>query len=316
MKKICLFLTAILIALPSFAKTVSDSLVKNLPCDKISASNIYQRIDSSQFSADFHQSVVNWPFDAGLYDLAACWSLSRTQRLFFYLSRWGTNAERVPSEAKTKYLLDLIRGSIPYAGPNDAGIYDWPLDRLQVFGAAESHPDSGFGLVKQINIGIDQHFENDKSLKRNFRSEIEHYQEYRFKKFMKNLRYVIGTGARSEKRNRQTRDTLLRNLESNRLTLVIIRPTRLTQHVVLAKRFEILSNGDIDFYIYDSNQPLKDTRLTYKKSQDDFFAPEVLKTLSEKHARETVGIYIVDDEEHTLIEKALIAHYTALCQIH
>ena len=133
---------------------------------------------------------------------------------------------------------------------------------------------------------------------------------------MKNIRYVIGTGGRSYKRNHQTRDNLLSNLERNRLTLVIIRPTRLTQHVVLVKRFELLSNGDVDFYVYDSNQPLNDTRITYKKSEEDFFAPEVLKTLSAKHANEPVGIYIVDDEDHGPIENALVAHYTALCQIH
>ncbi|MGE5087394.1 MAG: hypothetical protein ACM3MG_13905 [Bacillota bacterium] len=317
MKNILLILAATLFANTLWAKTVSDSLVKNLSCDKISASEIYSRIDTSQFSAKYHLPITNWAFDNGLYHLANCWSMSRTQRLFFYLNRWRSMVEATPSDSKVKGLLDMIRGSIPYAQEDETWILEAPLSRLQVFGAAESNFDSTSGLFGGISTGINQLFTNNRTEKRTFRTEIEHYQKVRFSKFLKNIKYLIGSGSRSKKRNRSTRDALIENLEQNRLPMVILRTLRTTQHVVLIKRFEVLLSGDIEFYIYDPNLPEKDQRLTYKEADENFYAPEVAAEFTTpKHVKDPLGVYIVDQEEHGPIEDALVAHYTALCRIY
>jgi len=317
MKIILLTLAATFFATPLWAKTVSDSLVKNLSCDNISASEIYSKIDTSQFSSNYHLPITNWSFDGGLYNLANCWSLARTQRIFFYLNRWHSMVDAKPADTKIKGLLDIIRGSIPYTQNQEKWILDAPLSRLQVFGAFESNYDKKSGLFGGLSTGINQLFDNNKTEKRTFRTEIEHYQKTRFRKFLKNVKYVIGTGTRSEKRNRNTRDALIQNLEGNRLPMVILRTVRKTQHVVLVKRFEVRSNGDIEFYVYDSNLPEKDHQLTYMQTDQNFYAPVVAAEFTHtKHAHDPLGVYIVDQEEHGPIEEALVAHYTALCRIY
>ncbi|MFM6927294.1 MAG: hypothetical protein ACKOX6_02465 [Bdellovibrio sp.] len=317
MKKILLTLVATLFANTLWAKTVSDSLVKNLSCDNISASEIYSKMDTTQFSSEYHLPITNWKFDGGLYDLANCWAMSRTQRLFFYLNRWRSMVDAQPTYQTRKGILDMIRGAVPYTQNKEKWILDSPLSRLYVFGAAESAFDKKSGLFAGLFNGIKQSFPNNRTEIRNFHSEIEHYQKARFGKFLKNIKYVIGTGARSEKRNRNTRDTLIQTLEQNRLPMVVLRTVRTTQHIVLVKRFEVRSNGDIEFFVYDSNLPEKDQQLTYKQSDQNFYAPIVAAEFTApQHAEKALGVYIVDQEEHGPIEDALVAHYTALCRIY
>ncbi|MBO9666901.1 MAG: hypothetical protein J7501_08820 [Bdellovibrio sp.] len=313
MKKTALIVLSLLVTPLAFAeKVVSDSLVKNLPCSQVSAKEIYRRIDNSQFSSFYHQAVVNWPFNVGVYDIAACWSLSRSQRLFFYLARWNTPMPSQPG--LTQELLNMIRGSIPFSSPGSSRVSEMPLKPLKVFNNEDDHLESHHGLMSTLMDGIDQYLPANHLVNRNFRSEIEFYQTQRFHKFSKNLKYVIGTGARSDRRNRQTKDTLVKNLRQNLLTMIILRPTRIAQHVVLVKRFEQLSNGDIDFWVYDSNQPTRDQRLTYRANADDFFAPEIIwGFVSPKKVNEAVGIYIVDEEDRAPIEQALLTHYRNLC---
>ena len=317
MKKLLLTLAATLFASTLWAKTVSDSLVKNLSCDNISVSEIYGKIDPAQFTSTYHLPITNWSFHGGRDGLANCWSMTRTQRLFFYLNRWNSMVDATPGDAKIKGLLDMIRGSVPDTQNDEKWILDAPLSRLQVFGAAESDFNKKSGLFGGLSTGINQLFDNHRTEKRTFRTEIEHYQKFRFRKFLKNIKYILGTGARSEKRNRNTRDALIRSLEGNHLPMVILRTLRTTQHVVLVKRFEVRINGDIEFYVYDSNLPEKDYQLTYKQADQNFYAPEVAAEFTDpKHTKDPLGVYIVDQEEHGPIEDALVAHYTALCRIY
>ncbi|UXR63491.1 hypothetical protein EZJ49_10435 [Bdellovibrio bacteriovorus] len=88
-------------------KVISDSLVENLACSRVSTSEIYRRIRPEAFSSQYHNLSVNWPFSTKLYDLAACWSLARTQRLFFYLARWNQPQDT----ARVSDVLDGARQS-------------------------------------------------------------------------------------------------------------------------------------------------------------------------------------------------------------
>ena len=235
--------------------------------------------------------------------------------MFFYLNRWNSLVAAKPNDTKIQGLLNFIRGSTPYTQGEEKWILDAPLTRLQVFGSAESNFDKKSGLMAGLNTGIKQLFPNNRTEKRNFKSEIEHYQKERFAKF-KNVKYIIGTGSRSENSNRDTKDALIRSLEANRLPMIVLRAIRKTQHVVLAKHFEVLSNGDIEFTLYDSNLPDKDQTLTYKQADQNFYAPVVTAEFTyTKYAKDPLGVYIVDQDDFDPIDKALVEHYTALCNM-
>lgn len=306
---------AVISSTPTFAqgpKVISDSLVENLSCHRISSDEIYRRIRPDSLSSSYHTLSVNWPFSAGLYNLGACWSLSRAQRLFFYLARW--NESQNPDNRKMHEIFDMVRGSKPYANSKDWKIREADLTELSVFPQKDSRWTPTATVWSALQYGFTQRFANGKSLLRAWKTDIEHYQKERFHEFAKNLKFIIGDDARSDRKNRQTRDQLLRNLESNRLTLLVLRPTRMSQHVVVAKSFEIKSNGTIDIRVYDSNQPLRDQILTFDNRQNDFFAPTIVRGFAKvRNPQAAIGVFIVDEYERTLVDTALVKHYKRKC---
>ncbi len=300
MKKINLIITLILLTIevPSLAaKTVSDSLVKDLSCDKVTANEIYRRMSQQQFSSEFHIPITNWGVEArgGLYELGVCWSLSRAQRLFFYLNRW--NAPSYVQSPQTLQVLNMLRGDATY-----------PMLLNQ-----ESTLRTDLGLLGNLMDGVNTR-SGEKSIHRNFRSEIEKYEWERFHKLGKNLKYLIGSGTRSKKNNRETRDQLVGNLQINKLTMLIIRPNRMAQHVVLAKRYQRFNNGDINFIVYDSNHPAEDNILTYRAADSNFYAPGIVYgVVPAKDLNDPLGVYVVDENERDPIEATLVRYYSTLC---
>lgn len=296
------------------ANTYSDSLVENLDCSKLNVNEIYTKMRPEAFTTSHHLPVKNWGFSVGLYDLAACWSLSHSQRLFFYLARWGETPEA--DTQKTAFeVLEMIRGSSPYANADDPFIKEWPLDELRVFKQFENSWNTSFALWPALNKGFRQDFPNGQQLQRNFRAEIEFYQNYRFHDFIRNFKYIVGDGSRSAEKNRETRAQVLRNLETHKLTLLLVRPKRVSQHIVLAKRFELKVNGEVDIYVYDSNFPTKDQVITFNPNTVEFYAPEIVRGLPEvDDPQAPVGIFVVDEKDRNLIDKALIKYYKKMCQ--
>jgi hypothetical protein len=300
MKKISLFTSLIILAInfPAFAeKTVSDSLVKDLSCKKVTANEIYRRMSQQQFSSEFHIPITNWGVEArgGLYELGVCWSLSRAQRLFFYLNRW--NSPSYTQSPQTLQVLNMLRGDATY-----------PMLLNQ-----ESTLRTDLGLLGNLMDGVSTR-SGDKNTHRNFRSEIEKYEWERFHKLGKNLKYLIGSGARSKKNNRETKDQLIGNLQINKLTMIIIRANRMAQHVVLVKRFQRLENGDINFIVYDSNHPSQDNILTFRKADSGFYAPGIVYgVVPPKDLNDALGVYVVDEKERDPIEATLVRYYSSLC---
>ncbi|QDK46551.1 hypothetical protein DOM22_15925 [Bdellovibrio sp. ZAP7] len=300
MKKISLFTLFAVVAmnLPAFAeKTVSDSLVKDLSCSKLTVNEIYRRMSQQQFSSDFHIPITNWGVEArgGLYELGVCWSLSRAQRLFFYLNRW--NSPSTVQGPQTLQVLNMLRGDSTY-----------PMLLNQ-----ESYLRTDLGLLGNLMDGIRIH-KGDANTHRNFRSEIEKYELERFHKLGKNLKYLIGSGSRSKKNNRETKNQLLGNLQMNKLTMLIVRANRMAQHVVLVKRFQRLSNGDINFIVYDSNHPSQDNILTFRESDSKFYSPGIVYgVVPTKDINDPLGVYVVDEKERDPIETTLIRYYSTLC---
>jgi hypothetical protein len=177
----------------------------------------------------------------------------------------------------------------------------------------ENHPRTDLGMLGNLMDGVSTR-SGDKNLHRNFRSEIEKYELERFHKLGKNLKYLIGSGTRSKKNNRETKDQLVGNLQINKLTMLIVRANRMAQHVVLAKRFERLQNGDINFYVYDSNHPTEDNVLTYSQTDSRFYSPGIVYgVVPAKDLNDPLGIYIVDEKERDPIETSLVRYYSSLC---
>ncbi|WP_413585129.1 hypothetical protein [Bdellovibrio sp. HCB274] len=271
------------------AKTVTDSLVTDLPCNKVTASEIYKRMSPRQFSSDFHLPNVNWSYDVkgGLYELGVCWSLSRAQRLFFYLGRWNAPAEF--SRPQTLQVLNMLRGSSIY-----------PIMQNQ-----EAYPRQDFGILAELMRGVGA---------RDFKTEIEKYETERFHKFAKNLKLIIGNGSRSKKNNQESKSLLVQNLQTNKLSLIVIRASRVAQHVVLVKRYQREQNGDIKFWVYDSNRPGQDALLTYRQADSRYYAPGIIYGIvPQKDLHDPVGVYIVDEKERDPVESTLVRHYSSLC---
>jgi hypothetical protein len=89
----------------------------------------------------------------------------------------------------------------------------------------------------------------------------------------------------------------------------------MAQHIVLAKRFELKSNGEVDIYVYDSNSPMKDQVVTFKSETAEFFAPEIVRGFPEvDNPQAPLGVFIVDEKDRNLIEKTLVKYYRKMCQ--
>lgn len=312
-------LFVIILVLASFSEATGkrlspDSLTEGLSCENLSTQRIYQSIRSDAWTPAYHLPQRNWSYSAGLYDLAACWSLARAQRLFFYLARWG---ESVPptSPQKLEALADLLRGSSPYANYDDFHPREFPLKDYFVFSQNEGSPLPGSELLSSLEVGFQQPLGNDKNLKRTFKSEIEFFQNRRFHDFIKNARFIVGDGARPVQENRNTRNALLRNLEENKLTLLLLRPKRTSQHIVLAKSFSPKTNGDIEVEVYDSNVPHKNQVLLYSSQDHQFYGPEIVQGLpGVLNPQAPLGVYIVDEKERSMIEATLAKHYQSKCR--
>ncbi|WP_413575612.1 hypothetical protein ACLVWU_14765 [Bdellovibrio sp. HCB290] len=271
------------------SKSISDSLVTDLPCNKITASEIYKRMSPRQFSSDFHLPTTNWEYNvkSGLYQLGVCWSLSRAQRLFFYLGRWNAPSEY--ARPHTLQVLNMLRGSSVY-----------PIMQNQ-----ESYPRQDFGILAALMRGVGD---------RDFKTEIEKYETDRFHKLAKNLKLIIGSGSRSKKNNQQSKGLLIQNLQLNKMSLIVIRASRVAQHVVLVKRYQREQNGDVKFWVYDSNRPGHDALLTYRQADSRYYAPGIVYGIvPEKDLHDPVGVYIVDEKERDPVEATLVRHYSSLC---
>lgn len=291
-----------------------DSLVEGLSCDQLSPAKVYQSIRKDAWDPAYHLPVRNWAYSAGLYDLAACWSLARTQRLLFYLARWNERPDKVPSQQVVEW-MNQIRGSSPYANLDTPAINEFPLKEYFLLLRGEPGPFFTSALWTDFSVGFSQALANGNILRRNFKSEIEVYQNRRFHDFTKNLRFIIGDGSRSPDKNRATRNALLRNLEENKLTLLLLRPKRVSQHVVVAKSFQRLGNGDIEVLAYDSNNPAYKQKIMFRESDSEFYAPDIVRGLPGVDQPEAaIGVYIVDEDERSAIETALIKYYKNKCK--
>lgn len=282
------------------AQALTDDLVENLDCRQVSESEVLRKLRRTTIdSAEFHTPWTNWSFSAGLYELANCWSLSRFQMLSTYLGHDSS------PQSSVRETLNMIRLRFENQNPDakPTATYSAPLTTF----------NWSSDYFQQLVQGVTDS-QNGRSVIRNFKSEIEAYQVYRFHDLLRNWRYIWSGRERSTKENAKSLNQLSQNLAQNKMTLLLLRPHRLSQHVVMAKRFEKISSTVTRFWVYDSNSPRTEQSFYYRHDVQQFFAPDIVRGLA--HVTDPyvpVGLFIVDEKERDSAVKKLAQHYKKRC---
>lgn len=312
------------------ARTIKDSLVDNLNCSDISIKNIYSRIRPEAFSSDHHMPIKNWGFRSGVFDIAACWGMSSTQRKFFYLLRLNENqAPRVD----VKKALDMVRGTdLDYvlalttdrdeSQNEDLQNFERTLTRYSVVPlsertiAEEFGRNSSSGFLDQLMTGI-TYYSGRQKVFRNLKTEIERSQELHFFR-ARNIGMGAGSGPLTPQENRTTLNQLKANISAKHLSLVNLRLSSTSQHIVIPKSYTEDAKGNVWLTAYDSNQPEKDQLIYYAKTTGHFYSPQIMGSFIGDHAgtdySHPLGVFIVDEEEREFIDATLVSYYQNACK--
>ncbi len=301
-----ILILAILALPPSLlAQVLNDDLIENLSCQNLSLQSIYQSIKADAFSANKHTQKENW--STGV--IANCWSLSRMQRLHFYLSR-TTLLDETTATRKSEDILNMIRGSTPdqinqpMIGTKEI---ENKLKKLTVYELTESKAMEKLEAKSKMSTG---------SIKdRNFVDDIETYQVRRFNNPANLSKYVL-SAAPSPAENEKLFRQIAQNLDQKKLTLINMRAFKTTQHVVVAKSYKKDELGNYQIDVYDSNYPLAIQKLIYVAAQKMFISPHTMGSYFRKRNMapdSPLAIFIVDEEDREMIEKALLSYYQKVC---
>ncbi len=277
---------------------ISDSVVSNLDCSDLSQESFLKSFQQQpRTSKEWHIPVQNWSFSVGLYDLAGCWSLSRSQRLITYLGR--TELKATPALIESS--LNQFRKYIPWLDEEGRTRFSVHRQYQWIPWGREAFSSYQKGFTSE-------------DFTRNFKNDIEAYQNLRFHR-IQNIGMIRGDRERSRSQNQKSFLRLKANLEQNKITLVNLRPKRTVQHVVMIKDMTLTHRGHYEFRVYDSNYPFKDQFFSYDPQTQHFYAPEIIKafrTVSQPEA--AVGLYIVDEKEREDLIEALVKTYQRMCR--
>lgn len=291
-------------------RLISDSLVKNLSCRKLSVDSIYAAIRKDAFDQSRNLPIKNWYYD-DIGTLGVCWSLSRTQRMISYMARYNVPSIK-PIQGRVPLILDMIRGSSLVQKRQEQA-----LSKYQVFEVEEpsfQNKAIHFNLWDGIFFGYLQYFgSKSEFLSRKFQYEIEAYQSKRFFDF-ENIGMIWSGGARSKEENIETLKTLIKNLDGKRLTLLALRLSRTEQHVVMAKSYFRYSDGLYEINVYDSNFPGLDTVVYFSSQTGEFVAPVVVARMVADMPDRPLGVFIVDEDDRKDYEIAMLEYYRSLCR--
>ena len=298
-------LVALTLPISLFAKDISDDLVENLSCQNLSTQTIYQSIKPAAFSIDKHTQKQNWATGV----IANCWSLSRTQRLHFYLGRTKLLDEKTATR-NSEEILNMIRGSIPdQMNQPMVGVKEIEnkLKKLSVFELTNSKYIENLQAKSKMSTGS--------MLDRNFVNDIETYQVRRFNHPANLGKYVL-SAMPSASENEKLFKQIAQNLDQNKLTLINMRAFKTAQHVVVAKSYKQDERGNYQITVYDSNYPRSVQKLVYVTSQKMFISPDSMGVFFQYKSMpedSPLAVFIVDEEDRELIEKALLSYYQKVC---
>jgi hypothetical protein len=292
---------------------LADERFPNLRCQEVNKGLDGDRL-LSYFSrnqidgASLHIPVANWGFSVGLYDLANCWSLSRFQRLAYFLGR----PHQLSDATSVQKTLDMTRLFLPEIREEGDGFGNRIVNRYHPSWAL--FPWS-YRFFAQLWGGYAQELSDGSAFHRDFKHDIELYQNYRFHNLIYNFPYILADNARPTWVNRKTITRLKTNLTQNALPLILIRPVLWSQHVVLAKRFQILNPDWVRIWVYDSNYPRIENYMDYNVQTSEFYAPEIIRGLAYvRDPWKPVGVFIIDEGERRDVLNFLVKYFKQRCQ--
>ena len=305
------------------SKVINDSLVKNLSCNTLTRDNVLLSLQPSAFDKAKHLPLRNWDATG----IQQCWGLAFFQRRLFYLSRFA-DVDRPLSSQTRNDMIDLISTNAPQKivqlprthlnhfatmviEPNGTSIYQKALESLAkddmvpmqdvnstnsiFFGMfLPKYPNSIYGeLIKSEG-------------KRSIKDSVEDLQRKLFFRF-DNISLLTGNIITTEKQNRETLSRIQDNLGQGRLPLVVVRQKIVSQHVLLIKSIEKISEEVYKIRCYDSSSPHSDTIIYYKKGK--FVGMSAVGANVETET----GIYIQDEEDMNQIQDLVFKYYKKLC---
>lgn len=183
----------------------------------------------------------------------------------------------------------------------------------------EYHPSwnlfpAGASFLKKLLQGQEDWVGQGITVFRNFKTDIETYQSYRFHDFLRNFPYVLEDNARSKDDNRRSILRMQKLTTQNALPLILIRPIRWTQHVVLAKRVERLNDSWARVWVYDSNLPEIENYFDYNFEKQEFFAPEIVRGFAGvTNPWKPVGVFLIDEGERRDVLDYLVEYFQKRC---
>lgn len=306
-----LMFSILLMILSTIAKatTINDSLVQGLSCKNLSVRSVYHAIRDDAFDETRNLPAKNWGFKSGIASIAGCWALARTQRMVSYLARYNTSSD-LRSEKRVSIVLDMIRRA--RLTPDEQRLKNYSVFAVEDSNFSENKSNAGWNLWNALEIGYYQNVAGKKVL-RSFREEIQTLQNNTFYR-VKNLKMIWKNGDRIKSTNRETAQRLIQNLNGKRLTLLNLRVSVNTQHVIMAKSYRKTATDLYEFKIYDSNQPQSDSILYYNPHRHVFFAPDVVEKFKHEKTFRNLGVFIVDEQDRTQFESAMLNHYRELCK--
>jgi hypothetical protein len=283
------------------ANSITDSLVRNLSCEKLTRDNVLTFGREDAFNISRHIPLQNW---VGTIVPGNCWALARAQRKLFYMTRF--NVKEAPAVATPKTIqntLDLLSSQkLAPDASHVIQIRDRGLSRIIIKNRISIKPDWFFAQTMAGPFG---------SL-RNVRDELEESQEDRFFS-TSNLELLTGNRERDVKSNRETLTKILSDLKKGRMPLLVLRASATTQHVVLIKKLAFSAGNDASFIVYDSNSPFLERKLYYKNGQ--FYAPNIFRSFEDVDDWESpVGAFLTDEEEMDAIQEANYQYYAEACR--
>lgn len=288
---------------PVQAQVISDHRVEELACSNLNGKmdsakdQLAQAIRNDVFFEIHHVPVQNWGFRYGLYDLAACWSMSRFQRLYFFLREPGSMRSLVE-------LSNQARAHEMYE--DEFGWKSFPLNRYWFL------PEYGDPIWRDWERGFTENGWSGVSLSRGLKPDIEFYQAFRFHQ-LENIRYVGGPDSRTRVENRKTWSTIQDLIARGRKPLIILRPDRYYQHVVMVKDVQFTPQG-ASLRVYDSNSPWMDREVIWHRAEEMFSAFDVINGMPIPDPRAFIGVFVVDQDENERLLESLVAHYRQICR--
>ncbi len=285
------------------ASVVNDHRVSSLSCATLQGklepakTALALAIKPDSFYENHHLPIQNWGFRHGFYDLAACWSMSRFQRLYFHLREPG-------KVVSLREFSDQARAHEMYE--DQSGWKAYPLNRFWFM------PDLSESLWRDWERGTTESGWSGGHLSRGRKPDIEFYQVHRFHQ-LENIRYVRGPDSRTPKENRKTWAELQDLVARGRKPLIILRPDRYYQHVVMVKEIQWTAEG-ASLRVYDSNSPWLDREVVWHRREEMFSAFDVINGMPVPDPRAFVGVFLVDQDENERVLESLVSHYRQVCQ--